>query len=173
MKNLPIKKGIEKLLRGVEKCYNGVWEIEGKDKYLKLTSDINWLPVKIPVNAKGSYDKVLRCAKVYKRLVEVGLYPPETSIVVCKDEGFLALMVVMPKLKVGGEAAAIDRRIRSIKQKISLDDELLKLGSDLYLEFNWGADKKGDFYAHDLHIVDDYINPYQKILRIAKHMGIK
>lgn len=171
MTSLPIKKGIEELLPVIihkSFCYSGVWKMKGKDKYVKSTSELDPSPVristKLDLSYKNAYKIAMRCAKVYKTFVKEGIYHPKTEVVLYKDDkDNLALMVLMPKLNTK------DNRV-SIKKLSELRDKFkLNLSGDMFLHFNWGCDKKGNSYAHDLHL-GGY---YDKILEIADKMGIK
>lgn len=176
MKNLPIKEEIRNLL--VKNfTYPGVWEIRTKEKYLKLTSELECPGVKI---SKSDYEKpedavksVETCAKVYKKLIQEGLYHPRTQVVICKDRGDnLTLLVLMPKLR----AIASDRDFKKVRERVK--DLEKRLGFDLDDDlsgcyFNWGYDEKTkEYYAHDLHVVKTS-KPYKELLKIAEKMGVK
>lgn len=171
MKNLPIRKEIEELLEQVgTPAYFGVWKIKDKNKYLKLK-------VRIPLSdfesTKEALEAVVRCAKVYQRFVEEGLYHPNTTITICKDESNLALMVMMPELIIKDELSydLIKEKLNSLSNKLNLDDHVSSIWGDLNIDFNWGYDEKTKkFYAHDLHIASDY----KEILNyFAEKMGIR
>ena len=170
MRNLPLTKDFEKLLRlrGA-----GVWNVKGKGQYLKSTSELDPPIVKIPCSKykKKALKDAMLCAKVYKRLIDVGMYHPETKVLIYKDDREnLSLMILMPELREHrGEIK--DRleieKVRSIERKLGLET---KLDVDVYIGSNWGYDKKtGEMYAHDLHIAKDY----KAILNLAQQMGIK
>jgi len=180
MENLPIKKGIENILHLHEL---GVWEVKGKNQYIKLSSKLRHAQIKIPLNRYKSPKESLRdatiYAKMYRKFIEEGIYHPRTEIVICKDDQEnLALMVVMPKLgtesfsskemteKLGKEMV---NKIRSVEDKYNLRRD--SLWDDLSLSFNWGFDSRGDVYAHDLHIIR--YSSHKQILEIAEKMGIK
>jgi len=184
MENLPIKKGIEHILRLHR---SGIWEIVGKNQYIKLTSKLLHTQIKVPLNHYSSPKKALKdaliYAKMYKKFIAEGIYHPRTEIVICKDnQENLALMVVMPELetesyssremteKLGKEMV---NKIRPVEDKYNLRRD--SLWDDLSLSFNWGFDSKGDVYAHDLHIISFSIGSsfHEQILKIAKKMGIK
>ena len=170
MKNLPIKKGIEKHLKR-----SGVWKIANKDLYVKLTSKL-WSPV-VRINPsryddfQDALDDTIACAKVYKKFIEEGLYHPDTQVVVYKDdEDNLALMVTMPELEIyNGADELVSKKLKGILKRVGLDQDNGQFG-DLTLNENWGYDKKtNELYAHDLHL--DFTTPF--ILDMAKDMKIK
>lgn len=179
MKNLPIKKEIEGLL---QKEKSGIWGIKDRNQYLKATSKLCHHPISIPIShykdLKDAVADVERCAKVYKELIAIRLYHPKTEIVVYKtEEKSLALMVIMPELKLDYSETLeklICERIKDIEKNLNLKE---KLSRDMHLTFNWGYDKKTqNLYAHDLHIVThhgDSLYYYKKVLDLAKQMGIK
>lgn len=173
MTSLPIKKGIEGLLQSVRSnigihCYTGVWLVEGKNKYIKSTSELKFGPVNIPIKCdlsyKKAYEVAIRCAKVYKAFIKEGIYHPDTDIVLYKDdkENF-ALMILMPKLNTKDHRVSTEK-LSKLRNKFNLS-----LSGDMFLYFNWGIDEKGDSYAHDMHLGEDYT----QILEIADKMGIK
>lgn len=176
MKNLPIKKKIQNLLV-TNLMYPGVWEIRTKEKYLKLTSELDCPLMKI---SKSDYEKpedamkaVKTCAKIYKKLIQEGLYHPRTQVVICKDKGDnLTLLVLMPKLKCDENDPAfkkISEKVKDLEKRLGFD-----LGDDLSCcYFNWGYDEETkEYYAHDLHVVYT-IKPYKELLKIAEKLGIK
>jgi len=167
MNAVPIKKSIEPLLREHD-INKGVFKIEGKGQYLKLTSKINLPPVQIPSSAKNALEDITRCAKAYKTLIDAGFYSPQTKIAVYKDdEDNLSLLVVMPELVIKEDEktdALLLEKLSFFRNKFNHQFPM-----DLTLPFNWGYDKDGKIYAHDLHIGNDYYT----ILRIANKMGIK
>lgn len=173
MKNLPIKKGIEKQLQNLRE---GIWKIEGKDQYLKIASKLWQSQIKLSPkdypNFKEAVEDAIIYARVYNKLIEEKIYPPETGIAIYKDDqGDLTLMVVMPELNT--EHCAYDlikKKIKTLEKKFNLKED--GLWGDLSLAFNWGYDKKRNLYAHDLHVIKDVQNPKQ-VLKIAKKMGIK
>lgn len=175
MKDLPIKEGISNLL--VKNfTYPGVWEVRTKEKYLKLASELECPPVKISYEKpKDAVKAVETCAKIYKRLVQEGLYPPPTQIVICKDcEDNLTLLILMPKLKKiasNCDFKKVQKRMKDLEKRLGFD-----LDVDLDLAFNWGYDEKTkEYYAYDLHIVRERTptESYEELLKIAKKMGIK
>ena len=182
MKNLPIKKEIENLLKPERR--SGVWKVKNKELYLKLTSKL-WSPVASinPSdynNFQEALDDTIACARVYKRFVEEGLYHPNTQVVVCKDdENNLTLMVTMPELKLDETGwdvlntklkdIILNTKLKDIIKRVGLDSDKGQFG-DLNLNYNWGYDKKTkELYAHDLHI--DFTT--KQILDMAKDMKIK
>lgn len=187
MKNLPIKKGIEELL---EKERNGIWEIKDRNQYLKVTSELDHHPIRIPLseyeNLKDAVADAVRCAKVYKKLIAIGLYHPNTEIVIFKDdENYLSLMVAMPKLgEIEYDTSSLVKKIvafpalYTIRNKISNFKAKLGLKEkdwwDLDPLFNWGADEKSKIYAHDLHICN-ILNKgemYSQILKLADELEV-
>lgn len=169
MKNLPIKKEIEKLLKEEATYKEGVWKIAGKECYLKSTSEIICPPVRIPIKRyhknKKAVKDVFKCAKVYQVLIKRGMYHPKTQIVVYKDnENNLALMVLMPELEIN-HFESKNKVIEKIRE-LKLEN---KISYDMTLGFNWGYDKKtGKFYAHDLHIREKTSD----ILKLADELGV-
>lgn len=175
MKNLPIKEEISNLLIK-NFIYPGVWEIRTKEKYLKIVSEIDFPPVKISYEKpKDAVEAVGICAKIYKRLVQEGLYPPQTQIVVCKDcEDNLTLLILMPKLREiasDRDFVKVQKRMEDLEKRLGFDFDC-----DLDLTFNWGYDEKTkEYYTHDLHIVRERTptESYGRLLKIAEKMGIK
>lgn len=176
--NIPLGQKIEACLEE-QNGYSGVWNIQGKKKYLKIASEIKFHPVKIDFS---DYEKpedaakdAIRCAKFYKALANNGFYHPNTDVVVCKGrEGSLTLMVIMPKLDCCMDkptAMKINSKRDLFKRCTGMD-----MCCDLNHSFNWGYDKRtGMFYAIDMHALmgeeDDH--DYKLILKAAKNMGIK
>lgn len=142
--------------------------MKGKDKYIKSTSELSPSPVSVPTKLdltyKNAYKTAMRCAKVYKAFVKEGIYHPKTEIVLYKDDkDNLALMILMPKLNTKDSRISTEK-LSELRDKFKLD-----LSGDMFFHFNWGSDKKGNYYAHDLHLSWHYDN----ILEIADKMGIK
>jgi hypothetical protein len=182
MTSLPIKKEIEELL---QKERSGIWEIKDKDQYLKVTSELEHHPIRIPVseygNLKDAVADAVMCAKVYKRLIEIGLYHPKTEIVIFKDDkDYLSLMVTMPKLEILEDIIDTSGLIKKLVALYTIKNNIRKFKSKLSLKktdywdldplFNWGFDEgTHKLYAHDLHIGLSY----GKVLELADSMGIK
>jgi len=188
MKNLPIKKSIEEKLEEKE-GYPGVWKIRGKNQYLKLTSKTHKCPVKIKdsdfINKKYALETIETCAKVYKKFIEAGIYHPDTTVTICRDDQEnLSIMITMPELKIHDKdwnylvsEEKINIKLDSIAKKVGLGENAFwpstkyngALG-DLTCQHNWGIDEKGNMYAHDLDIYP--FNRFVHFLKLAKHMGI-
>lgn len=182
MKNLPIKKEIEGLL---QKERRGIWEIKDRDQYLKVTSELDHHPIRIPLseyeNSKDAVAETIKCAKVYKKLIAIGLYHPKTEIVIFKDDkDYLSLMVTMPKLEILEDIIDASGLIKKLVALYAIKNKIHKFKSKLSLKktdywdldplFNWGFDEgTHKLYAHDLHIGLSY----GKVLELADQMGIK
>lgn len=175
MKNLPINKKIQEVL-SQKFCYYGVWNVKGKGKYLKMASKLDVPVVSINradyKNPENAVRDVIRCAKVYTRLVKEGLYHPDTQVVVCEDdEGMLTVLVLMPELErpSGRNVDRMLTKARRLEHRLNLES----MKEDLHFDFNWGYDKRTEgIYAHDLHIVRD-ANVGKRILEIADKLGIR
>lgn len=163
-------------------------------------------PVKISLkeyeDSKHAYEDGLTCAKVYKKLIDEGLFHPDTDIVLGEDgSGNLTLIIRSPELKLFADdkKPKMMKKFKKIEKKFSLDeirDDMLEnltdftkyhlsineanlkngLMWDMKLGMNWGIDEKTEEpYAHDMHIVKLFgsKNAYRIILEMAKYMGIK
>lgn len=176
MKNLPIRRESHVLLKK-KGVYTGVFEIKGRGKYLKLSSQIEKPPVLVSFeedSRENALKKVIKCAKVYKRLIQEGLYHPQTRIAVYEDCGYFGLLVLMPELKRDDSDQgfkSIRERWRNLEKRLGFD-----LNVDLYAQFNWGYDDRlKEYYAYDMHIVreDTPIKSYEELMKIAEMLGIK
>lgn len=176
MKNMPITREIQSLLKG-KGIYTGVFEIKGRGKYLKLSSQIERPPVLISFekdSRENALKKVIRCAKVYKQFVQEGLYPPQTQIAVCEDYDHFGLLVLMPKLgrdNSDKDFEEVFKRVRGLERKLGF-----RLNRDLCHVFNWGYDDRlKEYYAHDLHVVEENtpVKSYEELMKIAEILGIK
>lgn len=179
MTKLPVRKKIHSLMVP-DSRHDGIWAVENKGKYIKIVSELHFSPMdginsdKIP--RKKAVEYAMICAKVYKRMVEEGLYPPKTNVVVCEDhDSCLSLMVVMPELEVNKyfslarsevEKKIIDKKIGKLEKKLGF-----MLGYDLHYAFNWGREKKtGRLYCHDLHLGHPH---YECLLFFAEKLGLR
>lgn len=173
MKNLPVKKKIEDLLEQEfdkgGRPYERVFKINGKNKYLKISS----LPPLYGVTEK-SFKDVLICAKLYQKLIEVGLYHPKTKVMIYKDgKENLSVTLIMPELEIQKYVEyfpyKIQGSINTIEDKLGLEENSLWSG-DLKVYFNWGRDKEtGKLYFHDLDVKEFF----EQFLELAEQMGIK
>lgn len=173
-RNIPLKQDIEARLEGKT---SGVWNVRGKDKYLKFASNISCHLVRInPSDYEAPEDAtqdVIRCAKFYKTLANIGFYHPDTDVVVCKDTaGYLTLMIIMPELKTYTDRPT-DKE-RRVKRNQFRDRTGLEASHDFNYSFNWGY-KNEHLYAHDLHVTfgDGRCPAYKMILEMAKKMVVK
>lgn len=159
------------------------------------------IPLSDYAEPKQAVKDVIICAKVYKKFIEKGLYfPSGTRIVIYKDdEDNLGLLIIQselkPKRKNGLTLQLIGNKLEDLAKELGLkgyDSKGYDASKgceywnwrDLKNWYNWGYEKinlrnlfkwvcgkKGNIYAHDLHIT--YDGGYKSILKLAKGMGIK
>ena len=169
-KKAPIRKSIEDTLLN-EEYHAGVWKARSRKYYVKVCSELNPPVIEIPAKdykrRKHAVRDAIRCAKVYNKLRDAGMYHPKTEFIVYESrKNILSLLVIMPRLDTLNAKGSTGDKIRLVERRLGFYGYYW---GDIMWPFNWGADKRGILYAHDLHIADNY----GQVLELADRLGIK